>query len=74
MLKQRLIDALKTKGDSLESNGQISQAMLKIEKEKKLSSKEFLEVYNSLWKAGPAIRYINPDCRIRDVQSEHSVV
>jgi hypothetical protein len=68
--KQRLVDALK---NSIESNGHISQAMSKIEKEEKLSSKEFFEIYDSLWREGPTIRYVNPDNRLRDVQAENSV-
>ena len=41
----------------------------KQDKPKKLSNKEFLSGYDSLWKAGPAVKYINPDGRISYLQA-----
>ena len=41
----------------------------KIQKQKRLSSNEFLSVYDSLWKEGPKVQYQNPDARVRHFQS-----
>ncbi len=44
------------------------QAITKIEKQKRLSSEEFIKVYDSLWKNGPSVKFQNPDSweRARD--------
>lgn len=44
------------------------QAMAKIDKQKRLSSEEFIKVYDSLWKDGPSVKFQNPDSweRARD--------
>ena len=68
MLKDRLIDALKNKKTPPGSDEKMSQVISKIQKEKKLSSKEFLEVYDSIRREGPTTKYLNPDGRYRDIQ------
>jgi hypothetical protein len=37
------------------------KAMIKIQKQKRLSSKEFLEVQETIWQPGPKINYKNAD-------------
>ena len=37
----------------------------KIRTKTRLSSQEFLSVYNSLWKEGPVVHYQNPDSQLR---------
>jgi hypothetical protein len=37
----------------------------KIKTQTRLSSQEFLDVYNSIWKEGPPVHYQNPDSRVR---------
>jgi hypothetical protein len=68
MFKERLLEALKsTRRDT--SNGEISNAMVKIQKQKRLSSQEFQKVYDALWREGPAIKYQSGDASVKEVQS-----
>jgi hypothetical protein len=64
MLKNRLLDLLeKNRG---KHDIEISKAAEKIKSQKKLSSQEFLKVYETIWQDGPKIKYQNPDAWIRD--------
>jgi hypothetical protein len=58
MFRDKVIDVLKSKNDD---DKRTNQAMNKIEKQKRLSSEEFLKVQESLWKEGPSVKYQNPD-------------
>lgn len=69
MFKDRLLDALKSKKNMLESDEKMSRAMSKIQKQKRLSSEEFLEVYDSLRCEGPQMKYLNPDGQFRELKS-----
>lgn len=70
MFKDNVINALKDKKSTDNNDNEtIDKAAIKIQKQKRLSSKEFLSVYNSLWKEGPAVKYQNPDERVRHFQS-----
>jgi hypothetical protein len=69
MFKDNVINALKVKKSTDNNDNEtIDKAANKIQKQKRLSSKEFLSVYNSLWKEGPAVKYQNPDERVRHFQ------
>ncbi|MGZ3634355.1 MAG: hypothetical protein ACXVAJ_08540 [Parachlamydiaceae bacterium] len=58
MSKNKLLDALKLKiGD----DKKIIHAITKIEREKRLSSEEFLKVHDVLRKEGPFVKYQNPN-------------
>jgi hypothetical protein len=69
MFKDRFLDALKSKKNDEKLDNEMAKAMTKIQKQKRLSSQEFLKVYDSLWREGPATSYQNPDARLREMQS-----
>ena len=63
--QSKLLGAL----ESMEiSSKKIAKAMKKIKRQKRLSSEEFIKVYDSLWKEGPSVRFPSPDSweRARD--------
>jgi hypothetical protein len=64
MFKDKLIDILKSKNCSDERT---IHAVTKMEKQKRLSSEEFLKVYATVWKDGPSIKYQNPDSWYKDM-------
>ena len=70
MFKDKLIDILKDK-TNIESDREkkMTNAIFKIEKQKRLSSQEFLSVYDSFWKEGPSVQFQNPSDRLRYPQS-----
>ena len=70
MFKDKLIAALKV-GEGADNNDdkEMFQTIDKIQRQKKLSSSEFLKVYNLLWKKGPTVLYQNPETRDLNLQS-----
>ena len=70
MFKDKLIAALKVR-ESRDNNGdkEMFRTLNKIQKQKRLSSIEFLKVYNLLWKKGPKVLYQNPEARDLQFQS-----
>ena len=64
MASNKFIFALKRK-KSKYNNKKEPGVIDKIQHEKRLSSQEFLNVYSSLWKEGPSVRYQNPDSQVR---------
>ena len=58
-LKERLIDTLKSLNKD-NTDKELSQAVAKIENQKRLSSQEFLKVHETMWQNGPPIKYQNP--------------
>ena len=64
-LRSKLLKALKSKKTK---DKKTIQAMTEIEGQKRLSSEEFMKVYDSLWKDGPSVKFQNPDSweRARD--------
>jgi Ca2+-binding EF-hand superfamily protein len=56
MFKENLIDALKRR-QTTETDDEMSRVMTKIDQQKRLSSKEFLKVYDTLYKQGPAVNF-----------------
>ena len=61
MFKERLLDALKLSQNRDKPDEETLQAISKIQNCKKLSSKEFLKVYDTLRKEGPKTAYQNPN-------------
>jgi precorrin-6x reductase len=61
----KMLKALESKKNK---DKKIIRAITKIERQKGLSSEEFIKVYNSLWKDGPSVKFQNPDSweRARD--------
>jgi hypothetical protein len=58
VVKNRLIASLKNRNME-KCDAEVSKAVGKMENQKRLSSKEFLKSYETLWKEGPAVRYRN---------------
>jgi len=67
MASNKFICALKSKKNK-RNNKKRPEVINKIQQEKRLTSQEFLNVYNSLWKEGPEVHYQNPDSRVRHFQ------
>jgi hypothetical protein len=61
MFKERLLETLKRSQNEKTPDEKTLQTLTKIQNHKKLSSKEFLNVYDSIWKEGPKTTYQNPD-------------
>jgi hypothetical protein len=70
MFKKRLLKKLKLSQNGNNPDEETVQAMIKIQKHKRLSSQEFLKVYDTIWKEGPKTVYQYPDNwrKSRDVQ------
>jgi len=60
MSKERMLEVLKRK-QRVSPDERTRLAMTKMQKQKRLSSEEFLRVHDALWKDGPKIKYQNPD-------------
>lgn len=67
MLTNRLLDAFKNKNRDSQDQ-KITQVVTKMENQKRLSSQEFLKVYETIWQNGPSITYQNPGAREREPQ------
>lgn len=72
MFKDKLLNALKRSKNSEKDEEETLQAIAKIERQKRLSSKEFLKVYDTLWKEGPSVKFQSPDAWNRDLRARAS--
>ena len=61
MFKDKLLNALRSKPQAEENNEENLCITKKIEKQKRLSSQEFLKAYDTLYKEGPKTKYQNPE-------------
>jgi hypothetical protein len=61
MFEKRFLKTLKRLQKSKDENCEASQAISKIERQERLSSKEFLKIYDSMWKEGPTTKSNSPD-------------
>jgi hypothetical protein len=61
MFKERLLETLKLSQKGDKPDEETLQAMNKIQKHKKLSSQEFLKVYDTIRQEGPKTAYQNPN-------------
>jgi hypothetical protein len=65
---EKLLEALR------KNNGQIDKdtdsAMRKMQKQKRLSSKEFLKVHDAVWQEGPKTKFQTPDEWLRHLQPQ----
>jgi len=67
MFKNRLLETLKRSQNGKNSDDETFRAMAKIQKHRRLSSQEFLKVYDTIWQEGPKTFYKNPEnCRKND--------
>ncbi len=67
MLGNRLIDSFKNINKT-KQNKKMAQAVAKMENQKRLSSQEFLNLYESIWQNGPSITCQNLGARERQAQ------
>jgi hypothetical protein len=58
VFKNRLIESLKNRNTE-KNDAEVSVVIGKIENKKRLSSKEFLKGYETIWKEGPTVHYQN---------------
>jgi hypothetical protein len=61
MFKERLLDALKLSQNGNKPDEETLKAISKIQNRKKLSSHEFLKVYDAIRQEGPKTVYRNPN-------------
>ena len=61
MFREDLLDALKQKVKENESNKEAKNIINKIETQKRLSSKEFLQVFDAIRKDGPTTKFKTPE-------------
>ena len=61
MFKTRLLETLKRSQNGNKPDDETLRAMAKIQNHKRLSSQEFLKVYDAIWQEGPKIFYKDPD-------------
>ncbi len=61
MCKARLLKKLRQSQNMNKSGRETSQTIPNFQNHKKLSSKEFLNGYDLIWKEGPQTTYQNPD-------------
>ena len=61
MFKERLLETLKRSQNRNKPDEETLQTMTKIQNHKKLSSQEFLKVYDAIRKEGPKTAYQNPN-------------
>jgi len=61
MFKDKLLETLNPSKTNDKENRKTKKAINKIQRQRKLSSAEFLKVYDTLWKEGPKVKYQSPD-------------
>jgi len=61
MVQDRILKALKKSRKVGKEDERTVQAVEKLKSRKRLSSEEFIRVYDALWKKGPELKYRNPD-------------
>ncbi len=61
MYKNRLLKTLKHSKNGNKPDDETLRAMTKIQEHKRLSSQEFLKVYDAIWQEGPKTAYKTPD-------------
>ena len=61
MFKNRLLETLKHSKNGNDPDDETVRAIAKIQEHKRLSSQEFLKVYDTIWQEGPKTFYKNPD-------------
>ncbi|HYB93208.1 MAG TPA: hypothetical protein VED00_03595 [archaeon] len=57
MFKDRLLEALKHSKNRSKDDDETARAIAKMGSKKRLSSQEFLKVYDTLWQEGPGVKH-----------------
>jgi hypothetical protein len=61
MFKDKFLEALKQSKNSQTEDNKTIRTLDKIQRQKRLSSEEFLKVHDTLWKEGPSVKHQSPD-------------
>lgn len=61
MFKEDLVEALKKKLEDDCGDATLFQAVAKLMNDEKLTSEEFSEIYQTIRKEGPQIKYVHPE-------------
>jgi len=61
MFKNRLLETLKRSKKGNEHDDETLRAIVKIQEHKRLSSQEFLKIYDAIWQEGPKTEYKSPE-------------
>jgi len=61
MFRDKVIKTLNRSKSNNKKDKKAVKAIIKIQRQKRLSSEEFRKVYDNLWKEGPEIKYQSPD-------------
>jgi hypothetical protein len=62
MFKDRLLEALKH-SKKRSKDAETARAIAKMGSQQRLSSQEFLKIYDSLWQEGPRVKHRTPDVK-----------
>jgi hypothetical protein len=60
MFKDRMLEALK-RSKKRSKDAKTARAIAKMGSQQRLSSQEFLKIYDSLWEEGPQVKHQTPD-------------
>ncbi len=69
MSKDKPLNAVKDKQQAEKNDKEMLPPATAVEKQKRLSSEEFLKGYDQMWKEGPLARYQDPDKWFRQLPS-----
>jgi hypothetical protein len=63
MYKDRLLEALKHSKKRSKDDPETARAIAKMGSQQRLSTREFLKVYDTLWQEGPRVKHQSPDVK-----------
>jgi phage-related minor tail protein len=63
MSKDRLLEALKHSKKRSKDDAETARAIAKMRSQIRLSSQEFLKVYDTMWQEGPRVKHETPDVK-----------
>jgi hypothetical protein len=63
MFKDRLLEALKRSKSRSKCDDETARAIAKMGSQIRLSSQEFLKVYDTMWQEGPRVKHQTPDVK-----------
>jgi hypothetical protein len=61
MFRDKLLETLNRSKTNNKEDEKTINAIDKIQRQERLSSEEFLKIYDALWKEGPKVKYQSPD-------------
>ncbi len=61
MFLENLLNTIKQSQKEKQPDEETNRVMTKMKQQKRLSSEEFLKVYDTIWQQGPTTKYQTPD-------------